>query len=82
MCGGVPGGDPGVPGWTQIRVRARGWVLAIPIPGCWVGTRYTTLPVLPSLHHPGYSPRARTSRQQGYTVVAGTLGHAHMTVLG
>ena len=47
----------------QYQCRVAGWVY-----------RVLPLPHPPSLHHPGTPLLHRTSRQQGYTTVAGTLG--------
>ena len=65
---------PGVPWWAQIRVGT-GWLgpgnTNVDRLGAWVGsTRYGTLPVLPSPHHPWYThpPVTRT------TPVTSTVG--------
>ena len=59
------------PGNTNKRVSGTSWVVH----------RYTTLPVLPSHAHPGYTHPATRARACHRCLVPGALGHAHMTSL-
>ena len=64
MCGGACRALEW-PRWAQNRYKA--WVgpwqyQCSRLGACWVGTRYSTLPVPPLPHHPGYYPSPRTAR--------------------
>ena len=60
VCGRARPG-PGVPWRAQKRLRATGWALAIPMYSreAWLGTRYSTLPVPPSITPPRVPPLPR-----------------------